>query len=106
MEGLKTNIAIDPQGTLDLDMEKYALGRRFFVTKKGHFGPGPADTRPGDRIAVVWGLSVPVALRNHSEAGISGKTVVGETYVCGIMDGEVRKKWHDGYVEAGKILLR
>lgn len=87
-------------------MEKYALRRRFFVTKKGYFGMGPEDIRSGDRLAAFLGLPVPMTLRNELEAGVRGKTVLGETYVHGIMDGEVVQQWRDGgCVEAGKIHL-
>ena len=37
-----------PRATLEPGVERYALGRRFFITRKGHFGLGPANTHPGD----------------------------------------------------------
>lgn len=61
------------------------LGRRFFITRKGRIGLGPPEIQLGDRVVVLKGCSVPLILRiegNHM-------VVVGESYVSGIMNGEV-----------------
>ncbi|KAF2173691.1 hypothetical protein M409DRAFT_15966 [Zasmidium cellare ATCC 36951] len=105
-ESAKRKISLDPPGTLDIGIEQYALGRRFFITEKGYFGLGPETVRPGDRIAVFFGLSVPLVLRDHEESGFPSKTVLGETYVHGVMDGEVLQQWRDGCVEHENVLLR
>lgn len=100
-------VSINPQGTLEEGLEKYALGRRFFITKKGYLGLGPEDVSSDDRVAVVFGLEVPLVLRKRPrETGLSGYNVVGEAYVQDIMNGEVIDRWRDGYVEASKIVLR
>ena len=104
---MKNEVSMDPKGTLDLGLEKYALGRRFFVTKKGYFGLGPQGLRPGDRVAIMFGLAVPLILRKYTyESGLPGYEILGESYVHGIMEGEVLRQWRNGYVEAGRIVLR
>ncbi|KAH7129464.1 heterokaryon incompatibility protein-domain-containing protein [Dactylonectria estremocensis] len=60
--------------------------RRFFVTKAGYFGLGPAYTQAGDIACVLRGALFPTVVRpttNHRY------TMVGECFVHGIMDGEM-----------------
>lgn len=65
--------------------------RRFFITEKGYFGLGPREMEPGDEIIVLQGARAALVAR-------PGKTrrVVGESFVHGIMSGEVfdLKKCH------------
>ncbi|KUJ06872.1 uncharacterized protein LY89DRAFT_399668 [Mollisia scopiformis] len=69
-------------------LEKYALGRRLIVTQNGYMGLGPPETQRKDKIAVLFGSTVPFVLRERSESG-NGFQIVGEAYVEGIMNGEV-----------------
>jgi hypothetical protein len=66
-------------------MLHYAPRRRFSVTRKGYMGLGPPGTEKGDRICILKGCSAPVLLRKEGEF----HHLVGETYVCYIMDGEI-----------------
>jgi hypothetical protein len=76
--------------TLWPGLEKYALGRRFFITKDGYFGLGPPDTQSGDRLALLFGSAVPFVLRKVSaDSGRVQWKLVGETYVHGMMRGEL-----------------
>ncbi|OTA07293.1 hypothetical protein A9Z42_0081710 [Trichoderma parareesei] len=105
-EALKQQPSLVPQDTLPPGIEKYALGRRFFVTKKGYFGLGPQKAEPGDRIGVLFGSGVPFVLRRWNSA--EGKRVwkiVGECYVHAIMQGEVIQKWELGSAEARMLHL-
>ncbi|KAI0104876.1 heterokaryon incompatibility protein-domain-containing protein [Nemania sp. FL0031] len=61
--------------------------RRFFVTEKGYFGLGPGETRVGDKIVLFQGGPVPIITRPGEPSSI-----VGESYVQGIMEGEVFDK--------------
>ncbi|OCK72955.1 hypothetical protein K432DRAFT_340879, partial [Lepidopterella palustris CBS 459.81] len=99
---LKKSISAVPVGTLEPGMEKYALGRKFFVTKRGYFGLAPKEAKTGDRITVLFGLDVPLVCRKKED---SGYKVVGESYVHGLMEGELIEKWENGQVEAGIINL-
>ncbi|OTA54494.1 HET-domain-containing protein [Hypoxylon sp. EC38] len=56
-----------------------------FVSQRGWMGQGPHVMQPGDVIAVLFGVKEPLILRpvdNHY-------LVVGDSYVCGIMNGEL-----------------
>ncbi|OJI97959.1 hypothetical protein ASPVEDRAFT_37415 [Aspergillus versicolor CBS 583.65] len=57
----------------------------FFRTAKGSIGVGHPNIQPGDQIAVLLGAPVPIVLRQYEE----GHIVIGQSYVHGIMDGEV-----------------
>ena len=97
-----------------LDIEAATQGRRFFTTKKGYFGLGPESCGKGDVVAVLQGGNVPYILRaeislrrllhvsrllmqartvdvvttavNLCAQGLY--TILGDSYVHGIMDGE------------------
>lgn len=43
-------------------------GMRFFITTQGFLGIGPASTQVGDRVAVIFGLRMPVVLRTVDES--------------------------------------
>jgi hypothetical protein len=59
--------------------------RRGFVPSLGYLGLGPADTREGDIIAILFGADVPFILRKLPNGQYQ---VIGEAYAHGIMDGE------------------
>jgi len=61
--------------------------KRPFRTHGGHVGLAPAETEPGDLVVIFPGFSAPYVLRR---AGTAPRTyeMVGECYVCGVMDGE------------------
>ncbi|KAF4857009.1 Heterokaryon incompatibility protein 6, OR allele [Colletotrichum siamense] len=87
---------------VDFELEKYALGRRFFITKKGYMGLAPLGAQSGDNVVVLFGSHVPFILRSR-EAG--HYEVVGETYVSGIMKGEVPKEFDGGKCQAKRFVL-
>jgi hypothetical protein len=58
---------------------------KFFYTDHNHFGFGPIDLQPGDRIAVLLGLRCPLVLRPVSKDTFN---IVGPAYVHDLMDGE------------------
>jgi hypothetical protein len=59
--------------------------RLFFTTTKGFIGLGPCMAQKGDRIALIEGCKVPLALRPK---GTTGWELVGECYIHGVMNGE------------------
>lgn len=67
---------------------KTCISRRLFLTSSGFMGIGPPWMREGDRIAVAFGLIMPVVLR-PSQADANTYILIGPCYVQGIMDGEV-----------------
>lgn len=60
--------------------------RALFVTKKGYIGLAPWNAKEGDEIALLSGGRTPYILRGTDVPGRF--TLVGETYVYGIMGGE------------------
>jgi hypothetical protein len=91
-----------PKNTLPPGFEKYALGRSLAITKKGYLGLVAKGAQKGDRVAVLMGSETPFILRKRSASGFA---VIGETYMHGIMDGEVIEAWQNGIIENGKIVL-
>lgn len=61
------------------------MGRRFFITVKKRMGLGVPEIQLKDRVVVLKGCSVPLIMRAAGEHMV----IVGESYVSGIMDGEV-----------------
>ncbi|KAF3803244.1 hypothetical protein GCG54_00013351 [Colletotrichum gloeosporioides] len=86
----------------DFRLEKYALGRRFFITKKGYMGLAPIGAQIGDNVVVLFGSHVPFILRGRETGHYE---VVGETYVSGIMKGEVLKDFDEGNCVAKGCVL-
>ena len=63
----------------------YLIGQIAFVTETGYIGLGHPETAVGDEVHLVQGSDTPFVLRKtdgHYE-------LIGETYVHGIMDGEL-----------------
>lgn len=105
-KALRQQPSLVPQDTLQTGIEKFALGRRFFITKKGYFGLGPQKLEPGDRVAVLFGSGVPFVLRKcPAIVGRPAWRIIGECYVHGIMQGEVIREWELGASEAQMLLL-
>ncbi|KAF2818325.1 HET-domain-containing protein [Ophiobolus disseminans] len=63
-------------------------GRKFSITRKGHFCLLPPTASEGDLICVLLGGEVPYTLRRIDNQSQDSYTMVGECYVHGIMDGE------------------
>lgn len=99
---LKDIVPIVPINNLPPGFEKYALGRRLIITKRGYIGLAPSTAKKDDRVSILFGSEVPIILRKRHSGGFE---VVGETYIHGIMEGEVVEEWKNGLVEAGKIIL-
>ena len=62
--------------------------KRAFRTREDFVGLGPGEAKPGDVVVILDGFSAPYVLRKM-EGLARGYEVVGECYVCGIMDGEL-----------------
>ncbi|KAK3207209.1 hypothetical protein GRF29_103g218942 [Pseudopithomyces chartarum] len=91
----------EPICSNDAALVRYALGRRFFISKDGYFGLAPSSAREGDLVAVIYGAKVPLVLRRNGSAF----EVVGESYVHGLMQGEAIEKWSLGTKESRRIVL-
>ena len=71
-----------------VDALQFQHSRRAFITKSGWVGLGPSHMEPGDEVALLYGGKVPYALRKEQNGAHS---MVGETFVHGIMYGEFFK---------------
>jgi hypothetical protein len=67
--------------------------RRFFVTKQGMLGLGPAAMNEGDVVGIVFGSSVPFLLRPSGD-GVHFR-LVGDCYVYEFMDGQAVEMWRE-----------
>ncbi|KAG6362278.1 hypothetical protein INS49_010508 [Diaporthe citri] len=93
-------------GVLDPDVQRYAEAlrrvtrrRRFFATKGGRIGLGPAHTKAGDTLAVAFYCPTPYVLRRRAGEGEGRWGLVGEAYVHGVMYGEALRLFSEGRVE-------
>ncbi|KAI4217694.1 MAG: hypothetical protein LQ351_000290 [Letrouitia transgressa] len=87
--------------TLELNARTYTrnqlrtlFNRRFFLTSKGYYGIGHRSLEAGDVSAVLIGAHVPFVLRKaplHNQIGHASDhyRLIGESYIHGIMRGEL-----------------
>jgi hypothetical protein len=79
-----------PMDMLNMAIEDYrsclqiSYGKRFAILDSGHIGVVPGHSKVSDAVLVAMGCSVPLVVRKVS----SGTTLVGESYIHGVMDGE------------------
>ncbi|KAI0414228.1 heterokaryon incompatibility protein-domain-containing protein [Xylaria grammica] len=57
----------------------------YFITRRGFVGRSPMPVRVGDKICIFFGGKVPFLLRQQPSSNLF--TLVGETYIHGIMKG-------------------
>ncbi|KAK4445246.1 heterokaryon incompatibility protein-domain-containing protein [Podospora aff. communis PSN243] len=85
-----------------LDWEATAKNRCLFRTQGGRLGLGPRTTKVGDRVGVLQGAQVPYVFRHQDKDIETILDLVGESYVYGIMNGELEEA---GNLEYTKITL-
>ncbi|KAE9365055.1 hypothetical protein N431DRAFT_419932 [Stipitochalara longipes BDJ] len=82
-----------------IDAAQACHGRRFFPTKSGYFGLGPAAIggwyNTEMLCCIFFGASVPFILQKHGNI----YRLVGEAYVHGVMSGEAIEMWKRGELE-------
>jgi hypothetical protein len=69
--------------------------RRFFITEKGYLGLGPGYMELGDQVTILFGGETPFILRKFEDHF----KLIGESYIHGIMEGEVIQLWEAGELE-------
>jgi hypothetical protein len=77
--------------------------RTLFETSRGYFGLGPVGLQTGDDVCVIFGCNIPHILRICR--GTREHLLVGETYVHGIMNGEVIKMVDENKIKPVDIWL-
>ena len=60
------------------------MQRLLLFTEKGYMGLAPFTARVGDKVCLLEGAQFPIILRPNGDSW----TLVGESYIHGIMDGE------------------
>jgi hypothetical protein len=98
-----SNMHIVLETLLSSVMERKSWSGNFFVTTDGHLGIGPESTRAGDRIAIFDGARSPFivrSLQNHDYA------LLGDSFVLGLMHGEVRDLDARGGLDFVDIVLQ
>ena len=76
----------------------------FFITFDGHLGIGPESTQPGDQIVVLDGARSPFVLRALENS--TDYALLGDSFVLGLMHGEVREMDARGQLESRQIVIR
>jgi hypothetical protein len=71
------------------DLKYTTRYRAVFHTTTGHVGLGPRCTKPGDVVAIFYGSQLPIVMRPLPKGSYS---LLGSSYVCGIMDGEAVRR--------------
>jgi len=79
------------------------LARRMIVTNDGYIGMAPCGAKKGDVIAVIYGCSIPVLLRELPKKDTY--ELIGECYVHGFMRAEAIKDVSSGIRTAKMIHL-
>jgi hypothetical protein len=109
---LESYLDNSPKEVLEFDgsVMTATCNRRFFISEKGYIGLAASNAAPGDKIAVLFGGKVPYILRRNehesSEASETTWTFLGDSYVHGIMDGEVIESLERGEVTKELITLK
>jgi hypothetical protein len=73
-------------------------GRRYFSTKNGRVGLGPADIEPGDLVCVFLSGPTPYIIRQSQRN--SNYKFLGESYVHGLMNSEALDMMDQGVVQS------
>lgn len=76
--------------------------RCLFISEKGYLGLGPANAREKGRVCIVFGALVPFILRPESEHYV----LIGESYIHGVMYGELIDEPVKDLVEMKEIEIR
>jgi hypothetical protein len=85
-------------------VDRKAWSGIFFITSDGHLGIGPESTQPGDQIVVLDGARSPFVLRNLENS--TDYALLGDSFVLGLMHGEVREMDARGQLEPRQIVIR
>jgi hypothetical protein len=98
-----SNIHVVLETLLSSVMKHKSWSGTFFITTDGHLGIGPKSTQTGDRVAIFDGARSPFILRtleNHDYA------LLGDSFVLGLMHGEVRDLDARGNFCFGDIVIQ
>jgi hypothetical protein len=97
------DVASDDSSTLEYQTQVYQIcnERRIFRTKNGSCGLGPQCMRTGDIVVVLYGGETPYVLRPHGDKYL----LMGETYIDGIMNGQIIDEMEAGRLQEQEFCL-
>jgi hypothetical protein len=90
--------------SLSAVLEQKTWSGSFFITSDGHLGIGPESTQPGDQIVVLDGARSPFVLRALKDS--SDYALLGDSFVLGLMHGEVREMDARGEMESRTFVIQ
>ncbi|KAK1460900.1 hypothetical protein CMEL01_15197 [Colletotrichum melonis] len=67
------------------EVDRITRDRSFVLTEYGHMALAPLGAQAGDHVVLIGGCPVPLVLRKQGE----DYQVIGDTYVCGLMEGQM-----------------
>lgn len=82
-------------------LQRMTRKRRFFATENGRIGLGPADTKGGDALCIIFYCPTPYLLRHRPKAS----RLVGEAFVDGLMYGEALQLFDAGECSETKWVI-
>jgi hypothetical protein len=80
----------------------FVQNRRFAITKSGRFGLVPWLAQPEDVCCIFPGMQVPLILRPRKDGRYG---LVGDSYIQGVMGGEVMEELEKGEMKLENIVL-
>jgi hypothetical protein len=93
----------DPQlGAIEIT--RPLISRRFIITRAGHYGLAPARARKGDSCCVLFGAKTPFIVRPVADSPDLYQ-LIGESYIHGMMKGEVVEMCDQGKFQEENIIL-
>jgi hypothetical protein len=84
--------------------ERKSWSGAFFITSDGHLGIGPESTHPGDQVVIFDGARSPFVLRALKNC--SDYALLGDSFVLGLMHGEVREMDARGELESRTFVIQ
>lgn len=98
MPRINTDVPKELDGNDALVMKRTTLalqGRRLITTTSGFLGTAPEAVLKGDILTILYGCSYPVVLRPSCDSFL----LIGESYIDGVMDGELVETREGGKFE-------
>ena len=76
--------------------------RRLFYTENGRLGLGTLFIQPGDVCCIFFGIPIPVILRGATDGRYR---LLGDSYIDGVMRGELIEQLGKGEFEKKQVVL-
>ena len=84
------------------DILKWTEDRFLFITRSGYIGVGPTNVVEGDKVFIPLGCCTPLIIRKIEKESFE---VIGDSYVCGMMQGEMIEKLSESATDLTDVVL-